>query len=94
MRRTRILVVDDEPAIRKLLRANLEKSGFDALAAGDGAEALKLVERESPDLMVLDIIMPRMDGIETCRRLREWSPPPTPSPTGSATANNTAPPPK
>ena len=74
MRRTRILVVDDEPAIRKLLRANLEKSGFDALAAGAGAEALKLVERESPDLMVLDIIMPRMDGIETCRRLREWSP--------------------
>jgi len=41
MRRTRILVVDDEPAIRKLLRANLEKSGFDALAAGDGAEAFE-----------------------------------------------------
>jgi two-component system KDP operon response regulator KdpE len=74
MRRTRILVVDDEPAIRKLLRANLEKSGFDAMSAGDGAEALKLVEREAPDLLVLDIIMPRMDGFETCRRLREWSP--------------------
>ena len=73
MRRTRILVVDDEPAIRKLLRAYLEKNGFDAMSAGDGTEALKLVEREAPDLMVLDIIMPRMDGFETCRRLREWS---------------------
>ena len=73
MRRTRILIVDDEPAIRKLLRANLEKNGFEALSAGDGAEALKLVEREAPDLVVLDIIMPRMDGFETCRRLREWS---------------------
>ena len=74
MRRTRILIVDDEPAIRKLLRANLEKNGFDAMSAGDGAEALKLVEREAPDLVVLDIMMPRMDGFETCRRLREWSP--------------------
>ena len=73
MRRTRILIVDDEPAIRKLLRANLEKNGFEAMSAGDGAEALKLVEREAPDLVVLDIIMPRMDGFETCRRLREWS---------------------
>jgi two-component system KDP operon response regulator KdpE len=73
MRRTRILIVDDEPAIRKLLRANLEKNGFEAMSADDGAEALKLVEREAPDLVVLDIIMPRMDGFETCRRLREWS---------------------
>ena len=73
MRRTRILIVDNEPAIRKLLRANLEKNGFEAMSADDGAEALKLVEREAPDLVVLDIIMPRMDGFETCRRLREWS---------------------
>jgi CheY-like chemotaxis protein len=71
MRRTRILVVDDEPAIRKLLRANLEFAGFDAMAAGDGIEALKLVEREVPDLVLLDIMMPKMDGFETCSRIRE-----------------------
>ncbi len=73
MRRTRILVVDDEPAIRKLLRANLEFAGFDAMAAGDSIEALKLVEREAPDLVLLDIMMPKMDGFETCSRIREWS---------------------
>jgi len=73
MRRVRILIVDDELAIIKLLRANLEANGFEAIAATDGAEALQSVERVSLDLVILDILMPRMDGFEVCRRLREWS---------------------
>ena len=73
MRRLRILIVDDELAILKLLRANLEANGFGTIAAMDGAEALQTVERELPDLVILDIIMPKMDGFEVCRRLREWS---------------------
>ena len=73
MRRIRILVVDDEPSILKFLRANLEINHFETLAARNGEEALKIVEREAPDLLVLDIMMPTMDGFETCRRIREWS---------------------
>ena len=73
MRRIRILVVDDEPAILKFLRANLEINHFETLAAHNGEEALKIVEREAPDLLVLDIMMPTLDGFETCRRIREWS---------------------
>jgi CheY-like chemotaxis protein len=58
MRRSHILVVDDEPARIKLLRANLERNGYEVLAAMDGAEALQTIERELPDLVILDIIMP------------------------------------
>ena len=73
MRRPRILVVDDELAIVKLLRANLEANGFETIAAMDGAEALQTIERELPDLVVLDIMLPKIDGFEVCRRIREWS---------------------
>ena len=73
MRRLRILIVDDEPTIVKFLRANLEANDFETLAAMDGAEALQTIERELPDLLILDIMMPQMDGFEVCRRLREWS---------------------
>ena len=73
MRHPRILIVDDELAIIKFLRANLEAKGFETLAAMDGAEALETIERELPDLVILDIMMPKMDGFEVCRRLREWS---------------------
>ena len=73
MHRLRILVVDDELAIIKFLRANLEASGFETIASMDGAEALHAIERELPDLVILDIILPKMDGFEVCRRLREWS---------------------
>jgi two-component system KDP operon response regulator KdpE len=69
----KILVVDDELAIIKFLRANLEANGYETLAVSDGAEALQKVERELPDLIILDIMMPKMDGFEVCRRLREWS---------------------
>jgi len=74
MKKKRILVVDDELSIIKFLRANLEASGYEVLTAMDGAEALQTVEMELPDLVVLDITMPKMDGFEVCRRLREWSP--------------------
>jgi len=73
MRKTRILVVDDELSIIKFLRANLEANGYEVLAAMDGAEALRTFEMELPDLVILDIMMPKMDGFEVCRRLREWT---------------------
>ncbi len=73
MSKTRILVVDDELSIIKFLRANLESKGYEILAAMDGAEALQVFEMELPDLVILDIMMPKMDGFEVSRRLREWS---------------------
>ena len=73
MRKTRVLVVDDELVDIKLLRANLEARDYEVLAAMDGAEALRIVETELPDLLILDIMMPKMDGFEVCRQLREWS---------------------
>ncbi len=73
MHHSRILVVDDEPAIIKLLRANLHGNGYEVLAAMDGAEALQTIEKELPDLIILDIMMPKMDGFEVARQVREWS---------------------
>ena len=73
MRKTRVLIVDDEPAIRKFVRANLEAREFETLLAADGAEAIEAIEKDMPDLVILDIVMPRMDGFEVCRRVREWS---------------------
>jgi len=73
MNRPRILIVDDDLAIIKFLRANLEASDYKTLTAMDGAEALQVIEMELPDLVILDIMMPEVDGFEVCRRLREWS---------------------
>jgi two-component system KDP operon response regulator KdpE len=73
MKKTRILIVDDELSILKYLRANLKAEGYEVLMAMDGAQALQTLEAELPDLVVLDIMMPGMDGFEVCRRLREWS---------------------
>jgi len=73
MRKKRILIVDDEAIIIKFLRVNLEANGYETLAAMDGAEALQKVEMELPDLVIMDIMMPKTDGFEACRRLREWS---------------------
>jgi two-component system, OmpR family, response regulator len=66
----RLLVVDDEPNIVELLSASLRFSGFDVVSAGDGRAALKLARQERPDLIVLDVMMPGMDGFEVVRRLR------------------------
>lgn len=68
-----ILIVDDELSILKYLRANLETEGYQVLMAMNGSQALQTLEAEVPDLVVLDIMMPEMDGFEVCRRLREWS---------------------
>ena len=67
----RLLVVDDEPNIRELLTTSLRFAGFEVTPAADGTEALKLVEQQVPDLVVLDVMMPDMDGFTVTRRMRE-----------------------
>ncbi len=66
----RILVVDDEANIRELARIYLEKEGFHVLTAADGQAALDMARSEAPDLMVLDLMLPKLDGWEVCRRIR------------------------
>lgn len=73
MRRHLILVVDDEPPIVRLIKAKLRLDGYEVLTASHGAEALAILERDSPDLVVLDVMMPDMDGFETLRRIRKHS---------------------
>jgi DNA-binding response OmpR family regulator len=68
-----ILVVDDDPSIRKFVQANLEARDYSVLQAADGEEAIRIAEANKPDLVVLDIVMPEMDGFEVCRRIRKWS---------------------
>ncbi|MEH7663956.1 response regulator, partial [Bacillus velezensis] len=60
----KILVVDDEQSIVTLLQYNLERSGYDVITASDGEEALELAENENPDLIVLDVMLPKVDGID------------------------------
>jgi two-component system OmpR family response regulator len=67
----RLLVVDDEPSIRELLTASLRFAGFEVFPAADGAEALKLADQLRPDLVVLDIMLPDLDGFAVTRKLRE-----------------------
>ncbi|WJY89318.1 response regulator transcription factor [Corynebacterium confusum] len=66
----KILVVDDEQPVRESLRRSLSFNGYQVILAGDGVEAVETVHRESPDLMILDLVMPNMDGLEVCRSLR------------------------
>jgi len=66
----RVLVVDDEPAVREALGRTLRFEGYDVELAGDGADALAALGERRPDLIVLDVMMPRLDGLEACRRLR------------------------
>src|SRR5690242_13955488 len=67
----RLLVVDDEPNILELLSASLRFAGFEVATAPEGQQALKLVESFQPDLVVLDVMMPGIDGFEVMRRMRE-----------------------
>jgi len=67
---TRILAVDDEPHILRLVSFSLSSKGFEMLEASDGLTALAIAEQEHPDLILLDVMMPVIDGYETCRRLK------------------------
>ena len=67
----RLLVVEDEPNIRELLATSLRYAGFDVATAANGAEALKIAGDHQPDLCVLDVMLPDMDGFTVTRRLRE-----------------------
>jgi two-component system, OmpR family, alkaline phosphatase synthesis response regulator PhoP len=67
----KVLVVDDEEPILELLKYNLEKSGFEVKTAIDGMKAVEIARKFVPDLVLLDIMMPKMDGVETCRLLRD-----------------------
>ncbi|MFI0260924.1 response regulator [Streptomyces sp. NPDC017056] len=66
----RVLVVDDNKVIRQLIRVNLELEGFEVVTAADGAECLDIVHRVAPDVVTLDVVMPRLDGLQTAARLR------------------------
>ncbi len=67
----RILVVDDEIGALTLIGIMLERGGFEVLKAKDATSALKILEQETPDLIILDVMLPGMDGIELCRRIRK-----------------------
>jgi two-component system, OmpR family, KDP operon response regulator KdpE len=69
----RILLAEDEVALRDFINRNLRARGFEVVEASNGLEAMAVWEREDPDLLILDIMMPRMDGLEVCRRVREYS---------------------
>src|SRR5690348_2269299 len=69
----RILVAEDEMALRDFVSRNLRARGFEVIEASNGLEAMALWEREDPHLLILDIMMPRMDGLEVCKRVRERS---------------------
>jgi DNA-binding response OmpR family regulator len=70
---TKILVVDDEPLYIRLLKVNLEPEGYQIITAVNGEEALEIISQDMPDLIILDVMMPKLDGITTCVRIRQFS---------------------
>jgi len=68
-----ILLVDDEPLYLRLLKVNLESEGYEINSARNGEEALEMVSQEIPDLIIMDVMMPKLDGIATCNRIRQFS---------------------
>src|SRR5215217_8170022 len=73
MQQRRILIVDDEAGLRELVRINLEHEGFAVFQAENGAQCLDMVHESQPDLVIMDVMMPEMDGWEACKRIREFS---------------------
>lgn len=69
----KILVVDDEALLVKGIRFNLQNDGYDVITGSDGLQAVQLAKNESPDLIILDVMMPEMDGLTACARIREFS---------------------
>src|SRR2546422_3822412 len=69
----KILIIEDEEGIVHLIKLYLRNAGYTVIAAHDGADGLALHARERPDLIILDIMLPTMDGFEVCRRIRSWS---------------------
>ena len=69
----KILVVDDEALLVKGIRFNLQNDGYEVLTGSDGLEAVKIAQEENPDLIILDVMMPNMDGLAACARIREFS---------------------
>lgn len=72
MAKPSVLIVEDEPDIADLIRFHCEREGMDARAVGTGKVAIELVKREVPDLMILDLMLPDVGGIEVCRRVKQW----------------------
>ena len=73
MAKSKILIVDDEKDILEFLTYNLKKRGYDVITANNGQEGLKLAKKNCPDLILLDVMMPEMDGIEVCQQIRKIS---------------------
>jgi two-component system KDP operon response regulator KdpE len=73
MDKKHILIVDDDPAILRLLSTNLKARGYEIYTATDGEQSLDVVQKDFVDLIILDLMMPKVDGVEVCRRIREWS---------------------
>jgi DNA-binding response OmpR family regulator len=69
----KVLIVEDDPSLRETLRYNFERDGYEVAAAEDGSEALELAQREQPDAVVLDVMLPKLDGFDVCRALRRDS---------------------
>jgi DNA-binding response OmpR family regulator len=72
-RKTTVITADDDPQLLRLIARNLEFEGYEVLRASDGQQALDLVERFDPDLILLDVMMPKVDGFTVCQRVREFS---------------------
>ncbi len=73
IRKTTILTADDDPQLLRLVARNLQLEDYDVLVASDGKQALEQIEQHAPDLVLLDVMMPRMDGFTVCQRVREFS---------------------
>src|SRR3954469_12765712 len=70
----RVLIVDDDPDILRLVSYNITQAGFEVIAASTGRKALEIAQKQHPDLIILDVMLPDVDGMEVCRTLRQQSP--------------------